>query len=598
MGKRVADIIMDILVEKNIKDCFMVVGGGAMHLNNAFALRDDIQKTFCHHEQACAMAAEAYARACGKLAVVCVTSGPGALNTLNGVEGAWVDNIPMLILSGQSRYATSVEASGLPLRYRGVQEFEIVNSVKNMTKYAKKIKEPCEIRRELEYAIELAMAGRRGPVWIDLPLDVQSTLIEEEDLLPADKEIPHIPSASDEDVLKLLSLLGQANRPVLLTGSGIRSSNTTDLFRKAARFLSIPVIGGSLQADILYNGFPRYYGMAGNTGPRAGNIILQNADLIVVLGNSLGYKQTGFAQEQFAPSAKIVMVDIDENEAKKPGLHIDWLLQSDLSVFFQKMLQLGNCLQISEKWIAYCEKVYRDFPACEYDMRENEESYRVSLYEFWNAFSELESEDSIVALGNSNCIVGRLQMGVKCPQQRVLVNYNCGSMGDDLPEAVGVCIALKKPITCVTGDGSIMMNLQELQTIVHNQLPIKTVVFSNDGYGAIRQTNKNFFAGLYIGCDAKSGVSFPNFEKVASAFGIPYRKCSQSEELNDSIIWLNSQKLYALLEIEQKIDDPIIPKVMSRMRKDKTFESPALHDMFPFIDKTILNKYMMVEEET
>lgn len=585
---------MDILVENSIQDCFMVVGGGAMHLNNALALRNDIRKVFCHHEQACAMAAEAYARACGKLAVVCVTSGPGALNTLTGVEGAWVDNIPMLVISGQARYATSVEASGLPLRYRGVQEFEITESVKNMTKYVKKIKNPVDIRKELVYAIQMALSGRRGPVWIDIPLDIQSTLVEEEALMPANLEIPVVPCATDLDMQNLLTILKEAKRPVLLTGSGLRSSNTVELFRKIAEHMEVPIIGGALQADILYNGFPKYYGMSGSVGPRAGNIILQNADVIVALGNSLGYKQTGFAQEQFAPSAKIIMVDVDSYEAQKPGLRIERLIHSDIELFLKKIELMDFLIHVPDEWIQYCETVYNRFHAIEYYDVENEEKERISQYEFWEEYARLESEDGIIALGNSNCVVGRLQKGVCYPNQRTLVNYNCGSMGDDLPEAIGITIALNKTVTCVTGDGSIMMNLQEMQTIVHNKLPIKVVIFSNDGYAAIRQTNKNFFDGLYIGCDGKSGVSFPSFEKIAFAFGMPYRKCSNKEELADAISWLNTQSQYAILEIEQKINDPIVPKVMSRMREDKTFESPALHDMYPFIDMEKLQEYMIL----
>lgn len=593
MKRRVADIVVDILIEKAITDCFMVVGGGAMHLNNALALREEIKKVSCHHEQACAMAAEAYARACGKLAVVCVTSGPGALNTLNGVEGAWVDNLPMLIISGQSRYNTSVEITGLPLRYRGVQEFEIINSVKNMTKYAKKVIKPTEIRRELNYAIELAMSGRRGPVWIDLPLDVQSTMIEEMELDETPKTMPVTPAATDVDIEQLVHEICKAERPVILSGSGIRSSNTIDLFRKVAEQMGIPIVGGALQADILYHGFPRYYGMSGNVGPRAGNIILQNADLILAMGNSLGYKQTGFAQELFAPKAKIIMVDVDEYEAQKPGLRIYKLIHSDLSSFFEKMLQRQFTISLKKAWIEYCDMVFDRFPAFEYKETMGDEGDRVSFYEFWQMFSELEEKDSVIALGNSNCVVGRLQLGINKPEQRVLVNYNSGSMGDDLPEAVGACIALSRTITCVTGDGSIMMNLQELQTIVHYQLPIKIVVFSNDGYGAIRQTNKNFFNGLYIGCDKNSGVSFPDFEKIANSFGIPYAKCSNKNHLETSIEWLEEQKSYAFLEIAQKIDDPIVPKNMARMREDKTFDSPALHDMYPFVDSDELNKYMI-----
>lgn len=592
MKKRVADIVMDILVENGITDCFMVVGGGAMNLNNALALRDDIHKVFNHHEQACAMAAEAYTKACGKLALVCVTSGPGALNTLTGVEGAWVDNTPMLVISGQTRYATSVESTGLPLRYRGVQEHEITKTVQTITKYAKKIYNPLEIKYELQKAIHVALSGRKGPVWIDIPLDVQSSIVEEKELDEYCAESEDALDLADGDIELIRQCFSKANRPCILTGSGLRSANAVEAFRLMVLKWKIPIVGGALQADILPLNFPNYFGMSGSVGPRAGNYILQNADLILVLGNSLSFKQTGFEQAQFAPNAQIIMVDVDKNEAKKPGLHVDISITADLYNFCNKMMDCHLKLDASKEWLSYCGKVYSRFPAIEFDEQYCSKE-GVSQYEFWQEFYKQSGEDSAIALGNSNCVVGCLQKGIRYDEQRVIVNYNCGSMGDDLPEAIGVCIALKKPVYCVTGDGSVMMNLQELQTIVHNDFPIRIVIFSNDGYGAIRQTNKNFFNGLYLGCDKESGVSFPEMKKVAEAFGFLYNVCEKKEELAESIKWLNGQKKYAILEMKQKITDPVLPKVMSKMLPDNSFYTPALHDMYPFMEKEVVDEYML-----
>lgn len=584
MKKRVADIIMDILCENNITDCFSVVGGGAMHLNNAFALSKKINKVFNHHEQACAMAAEAYARASGKLAVVCVTSGPGGLNTLTGVEGAWVDSIPMLILSGQVRYETSVEYTGLPLRIRGIQEFDIIHSVKNMTKYAKLIKDPLSIKSELQNAIDIALSGRRGPVWLDIPLDVQSVIIEETDMYQLQPVISSLPSPSDSDIEEMIDLLLKSTRPCILTGSGIRSSNTVNEFRDFVDKLNIPVVGGALQSDILYSEHSLYFGMSGNIGPRTGNFILQNADLILVLGNSLSFKQTGFNQKGFAPNAKIIMVDIDQNEPKKPGLNVFRFIHSDLKEFFNKVEKKWSVsIDVDSKWIGYCNMLKSKFSPYE-SIQHIDSSERVPAAYFWLKIAEKEKKDSIIALGNSNCICTRLQSGIQYPEQRVLVNYGCGSMGDDLPEAIGAAVALKKDVLCVTGDGSVMLNLQELQTIVHYKLPIKLVVFSNEGYGAIRQTCKNYFNGMYIGCDKESGVSFPDFEKVANAFEIPYHRCNTNGDLEESIDWLNAHCGYAFLEVMQKLDDPVEPKVMSRMDENNNFVAPALHDMYPFLD--------------
>ena len=592
MKKRVADIITEILVENGIDTCFSVVGGGAMHLNNAFALNKNIKKIFNHHEQACSMAAEGYAKAKGKMAAVCVTSGPGGLNALTGVEGAWVDSVPMIIISGHPRYETTVAPTGLDIRYRGVQEFDIVTSIKNMTKYSKTVIEPLDIKYEMQKAIDIAMSGRRGPTWIDVPLNVQSAMVEEKDLKPVEPQKNVNGNYHEKELEDLISQIENSQRPCLLTGSGLRTSGTVEHFREFMDDLGVPVVGGALQADIVPNSSSLYFGMSGNIGPRAGNFILQNADLIVVFGNSLAIKQTGFNQKAFAPKAKIIMIDIAQDEARKPGLSVDRLINIDLAVFFEKIKKYIKKIPINNQWIDYCNKVYEKFNVFESieNIKEADKSERVPSALFWKRLIEAAPPDMAIALGNSSSIAGILQAGIKYADQHVIVNYACGSMGDDLPEAIGVSVALGREVICVTGDGSVMMNLQELQTIKHNCLPVKVVVFSNDGYGAIRQTFKNFFDGLYSGCDAKSGVSFPDFGKVADAFGFDYFHCSNCEEVVPSVKWLLSNKQNCLLEIEQKLDDPIAPKVISKMNAKGEFETPAIHDMYPFIDLKDMEK--------
>lgn len=591
MKKRVADIIMEVLCENNIIDCFAVVGGGAMHLDNALALCKNINKYFNHHEQACAMAAEAYARLSGKMAAVCVTAGPGGTNTLTGVMGAWQDSLPLIVISGQVRYETSIEKSGLPLRYRGIQEFDIINSVKNMTKYALMIKDPLSIRKELQKAIDIAMSGRRGPVWIDVPLDIQSAIIEENDLYQVEKDVVKLPNASNNDIEFIISILKSAKRPCILAGSGIRSSNTMEEFLQCIDKIGIPVVGGSWVADILYDEHPLYYGLSGNIGPRTGNFILQNSDVILVLGNSLSFRQTGFNQEGFVPNSKIIMVDVDENEPKKPGLNIFKFIHSDLHLFFEKILAVKFKIEVNKEWKQYCNKLKKRFTPFE-SISNISMDDRVSSYYFWKKFREIEQDDSILALGNNTGNSSKLQIGVKKAKQRVLTNYTCGSMGYDLPAAIGAAVASKKEVICVTGDGSIMMNLQELQTIKQYNLPIKIVVFSNDGYGAIRQTCKNFFDNTYIGCTKDSGVSFPDFKDVAHTFGYSYMCCNENNGVEDSLKWLFKMQGHALLEVKQKFDDPVSPKVMSRMNDDGTFSTPALYDMAPFLTKQEINSLM------
>ena len=352
MKRRVADIIMDTLVDNEITECFGVVGGGAMHLDNALALNDRIHKVFNHHEQASAMAAEAYARICGKLAVVCVTSGPGATNTLTGIMGCWQDSLPMLVLTGQVRYEISVPKSGLNLRYRGMQEFDILHSVKNMTKYATMITDPLAAKKEVLKAIDIAMTGRRGPVLLDIPLDVQSALVEENDMYPYERTID-CPRARKEDIDLMIDLLRKAKRPVILAGNGIANSATLGMFRTFAKKTELPVIAACIAADVMYADYPRYYGLSGSIGPRTGNFIVQNADVILSIGCSLGFKMTGFAQDKFAPNAHIISVEVDENEIKKPGVRVDTFIHSDLRGFFEIANDNIDKIDVAEDWIAY-----------------------------------------------------------------------------------------------------------------------------------------------------------------------------------------------------------------------------------------------------
>lgn len=591
MKKRVADIIMDVLVEQGITDCFAVVGGGAMHLNNALALNQQIRKVFNHHEQACTMAAEAYARLKGKMAAVCVTSGPGATNTLTGILGAWQDSIPLLVISGNVRYEISKENIGLPLRYRGVQEFDIINSIQNMTKYSVVIKNPLTIKKEVLKAIKIAMSGRRGPVWIDVPLDMQNAMVEESELLEDDYRIC-LPKPSKKTLEDAFDMLSNAKRPCMIAGSGIVSSHTQDQLEIFVNKVKIPVLGGAWVADVFYHEHPRYYGLSGNVGPRVGNFILQNADVILTLGSSLSFNQTGYNLDAFAPNAKIIMVDVEENEYLKIKSKVSLFIHSDLNNFFHACNGVSTEINMNKKWLDYCESLKTKFDRYEAIKTLHMED-RVNKYYFWKIFDELAPDDMILALGNSSCNGAKLQVGKKYKEQRLLTNYMCGSMGYDLPAAIGAAVAAQKPVLCITGDGSFMMNLQELQTIKHYHLPIKIIVFENEGYNAIKQTCKNFFNGIEIGCSPDTGVSFPKFEKIAFAFGYHYACCNTNSELVKSFEWLLNQEEHALLEIKQMLDDPMIPKVMSRLDKHGIMKSPALQDMYPFIDDKEYDELMI-----
>ena len=583
MKKRVADVVFDTLVEKGIVDCFVVVGGGAMHLDNALAINKDLNCHFNHHEQACAMAAEAYARYSGKMAAVCVTSGPGATNTLTGVMGAWEDGVPMIVISGNVRYETSIEKSGLPLRYRGLQEFDITNSIKNMTKYSEYLTEPDMVKYVVEKAIAIAMHGRRGPVWIDIPQDIQNSLVEVDDLIGFEEKVTN-PLISESEYVSVIEDLKSAKRPCILMGTGIQCTHSEDVFEKLIDKVKVPVVGGAWIGDIFYYEHPLYYGLSGNAGARAGNFILQNADYILVLGNSLSYKQTGYDIDSFAPKAKICMIDIDENEYLKNRNIVNVFIHADIVEYMTELEKRVDYEIVAEKeWFDYCNRVLAKFPFWEGECTATKNG-RVNKYTFWKTFLQVMPQDTLIALGNSSVGMAANQIGRRYKGQRMISNYICGSMGFDIPASIGLAIASKKEVYCVTGDGSAMMNLQELQTIMYKKLPVKLIIFENNGYGAIRQTCKNFFNGVEFGCSPDSGVCCPNFEKIAEAFGYSYNCCETNEDIANKLEWLKENDGACILEIKQQLDDPVYPKLMSKLDENGNMTSPKLHDMFPFVE--------------
>lgn len=580
MKKRVADIVFETLYESGIDSCFTVVGGGAMHLNNALGINDNIKKIFNHHEQACTMAAEAYARFSGRMAIACVTSGPGATNALTGVMGAWEDSLPLLVLSGNVRHETSVSFSRLPLRYRGLQEFDITNSIKNMTKYNVYLTDPERVKYEVTKAISIAMEGRRGPVWIDIPQDIQNSLVESDNLVS-------FKSAMFSEKIKLqplVDMLKKAKKPCLLIGSAIQTSHLEEQLESFMNLVDIPVVGGGWAGDLFYNIHPNYYGTSGNVGPRTGNLIIQEADLLLVLGNSLSYKQTGYAIESFAKEATIIMVDVDEAEITKHGEKIDVQIHSSLENFFNQYLmeQENDKILCPKEWRNNCELKKGKYTPYEGGIGVSL-TERVNKYYFWMKFHEIAPKDCILALGNSNVCLAINQIGRKYKQQRIIGNYICGSMGYDLPAAIGTAVASKKDVVCVTGDGSIMMNLQELETIRYNNLPVKVIVFENDGYGAIKQTCKNFFDGVEVGCSPSSGVGIPSFEKVAGAFGFKYIVSETNSNVADTLKQFFKMEGNVMLEVKEVLDDPIVPKLMSKLDANGKMSSPTLSDLFPFI---------------
>ncbi len=582
MRIRAADYIAGILVDKGISHVFAVVGGGAMHLNDALGNHMGLNCIYNHHEQACAIAAEAYARVNNQMAVACVTSGPGGTNAITGVLCAWNDNIPLLVLSGQVRRDTTVRSTRLKLRQFGEQEYDIVNTVSNMTKYAEMIVDESRIRYCMEKAIYLATHGRRGPCWLDIPLDIQGMTVE------TDEQEPFIPSMGvdslmhDQKIGKAVQKLSMAKRPVLIAGSAIRTAGVYKPFRKFVDQIHIPTVAATAVSDLFPISEKDYYGNFGVIGGRAGNFIVQNADCILVLGARLSFKQIGFNYEKFSPDSYKIMVDVDETEMKKRTISIDLPVCMDLKRFFENIgAYMFSLRGMEQDWIRYCDMLKHAFPVYQ---EKFEISEKVNPYYFAKKLQSLINGSAITVVGNSCASDMTRQMGIIEEGQRLWGNTNCGTMGYDLPAALGAAVASGRTVYCVTGDGSIMMNLQELQTIVHNNLPVKIFIHNNEGYGAIVNTHTNFF-GRLTGCTAESGISFPDFELLAKAFGFPYCRCGNHGEVDMLLPEFVSKEGYGICEICSDEKQMIEPKAKSRALGNGKMYSPPIDDLFPFLEE-------------
>jgi len=578
MKQRVADFIADYLADNGVRQVFSVVGGGAMHLNNAFGTNKRLNVLYNHHEQASAIAAESYSRIHNQVAAVCVTSGPGGTNALTGVLCAYLDNLPMIVISGQVRYDITVESTGLNLRQFGEQEYQIIKSATPMTKYAVMIKEANMIKYHLDKALYLVRTGRRGPCWIDVPLNIQGQIIETDGLIGYTPEETPKPDKTVIDTI--INEIQHSKRPVIVAGSSIRTSGCLNIFYELIGKLKLPVICPTSTVDVMANEDEYYYGMFGSFGGRTGNFIVQNADLIITLGCRLSFKQIGFNFEAFSPLSRKIVIDVDPDELKKPTIHIDIPICADVSDIICALNEREFDCVLNEKqtWLEYCAFLKQKFKTLEHNNRDS-----ISAYQFADLFYKKLHADSVVVLGNNCASVSILQKGVQIRGQRMYGNVNCGTMGYDLPAAIGASVASGNIVYCLTGEGTFQMNLQELQTIVHNKLPIKIVVFNNNSYQAIVQTQTNFFNAVFSGCTVDSGISFPSFEKLAYAYGFPFRSISRGIDIESAVDWILQEPGSAILELIQTEPDSITPKLSSKRLDDGSIVSPPIDDIAPFL---------------
>ncbi len=601
MKIKVSNYIAQFLVDNDIEHVFTVTGGGAMHLNDSLGHQKGLKCIYNHHEQACAIASESYARIHNKIAALCVTTGPGGTNAITGVLGGYLDSIPMLVLSGQVRYDTTARWSGLDIRAMGDQEFDICKAVECMTKFCEMVIDPLKIRYFLQKALYIAKTGRPGPCWLDIPLDVQGAVIETDDLYPdfdrSEYSATLPPAVDDETINKIINRIKGAKRPILYAGNGIRISGGYDYFKKVVEKLNIPVVTGWDSIDAIYDNHPLYVGRGGIMGDRPGNFAVQNSDLVFSIGNRLSIRQVGYNYKTWAREAFVIANDVDANELKKPTLHVEMPVWADAKDLLQKLdraLSNGKLFD-DEEWISRCRKWKERYPVVmpsHYTQKE-----KTNVYAFIKELSTRLQEGQITIVGNgSACVVGSHAYVIK-KDQRFIINSAVASMGYDLPAAIGACFAdSSKDIINVTGDGSIQMNIQELQTIAHHQLPIKIFVINNNGYHSIRQTQNNFFEKPLIGIGPESeDLSFPDMSKLASAYGVSYYCINKNDELGDLINHVLSLKGPVVCEIMVDEDQKFEPKAATKRLDDGTLISAPLEDLAPFLSKKEFLENMIID---
>jgi len=601
---RLADYVMSFVAQQGVKHVFLVTGGGAMHLNDALARCSDLTFVCNHHEQAAAIAAENYSKATNNLGVALVTTGPGGTNAITGVVGAWLDSTPMLVISGQVKRADRMyRPDGTPLgvRQRGSQEVDIVSLVKPITKYALTIEDPESIRYHLEKAAHLARTGRPGPVWIDIPIDVQAAPVEPDSMRGFD---PAESSKPDQDNLAIqvrdvIDRLNRAERPFIFAGNGVRVSGAAAAFEKLVRLLHVPVGLTWMAMDLLDDDDPLLVGRPGTIASRGANFALQNADFVLVIGTRLDPPLMGWDPHQFARGAYKTVVDIDPAELRKLEGAIDNPICADARTFIDHMLQQrGSVLKDRSPWIKRCQDWKARYPLV---LPEHRAPGLVSVYHLAEIIGQEAGPNDRVVSGSSGSAIEVFLLAYRARKgRRVFHTAGLGAMGYGIPASIGVCLGSgKRKTICVAGDGGFQLNIQELATIAHLQLPIKLFVLNNQGYASIRATQKNYFGGANIGCDSNTGVSIPDYRKVARAYGLKTAVIEgQSEDQSDlraAVRRVLRSRGPVVCDVHVIPDEIKAPRVTSIQRPDGSFVSKPLEDLWPFLDRDEFAQNMIVE---
>lgn len=593
---KVSDFIAKFLAEHKDtgKTVFMVSGGGNMHLIDSLGKENRLEYVCNHNEQACTYASEGYARASNKIGLAYVTTGPGGTNAITGVYSAWVDSIPTLTISGQVKFQTTIASQpDLPLRQLGDQEVNIIDLVKPITKYATMITDKNSIKYHLQKAVYEAKNGRPGPVWLDIPLDIQGALVDENNLFEFE---PEVKDSFDNCIEKVLELLKESKRPVIIAGNGITLSDANEDFLNLIDKLNIPVISTFARYDIVRNDHKLFFGRFGTIGNRMANFTVQNSDLIIAIGARLNIRAISYNWEFFGREAKKIMVDIDLAELNKHTLSIDLKIQSDAKNFIQELFKKIDKIDNKQyvEWLDKCISYKEQYPTIVAERQQVTDF--VDSYNFFDVISDVVNDNCTYVFGNGTACVSSYQSLRLKKNQKVIVNSGCAAMGYDLPAAIGSYYANKdSQIVCVTGEGSLQMNIQELQTIIHNQLPIKIFVLNNGGYISIRNTQNGFFKGHKVGADESSGVSFPDTIKIGQAYGFKTFKIENQLNLIDKLKNILELNEPLICEVILSHEEKMQPKLSSEIKPDGKMISKPLEDMFPFIEREEFKRNMIIK---
>ena len=592
---RVADYIAKYIYNLGVKDVFLLSGGGMMFLSDGIIKNKDLHFWCNHHEQASAMAAVAYAKFTNNLGVAYFTTGCGSTNAITGVLNAWQDNIPCLFISGQVKKSVTIRNSGLKLRQFGVQEADIVSIIESITKYSVMVNEPEKIVYHLDKAIFLAKSGRPGPVWLDIPMDVQSAIVDENTLerfiKPSLVDMEYKEDVTKDEYANLYQLIKAAKRPVVIAGQGIRLSGANEAFLKFIEKYHLPVVATYLGTGIIPTKHNLFIGRIGSKGERAGNFAVQNSDLVISLGSRLDISALGHQYDYFAREAKKVVIDIDPIEHQKKTIKIDLFINADVLRFLSGFNngEFTSCIG----WIEKCQKWKKQWPVL--DLKAIKLDSPVSMYYFVDSLSRLMPDNAVVISdAGSSFYVASQAIQLK-KNQRYITSGGQAEMGYTVPACIGVSIAREKgEVIGITGDGSFQLNIQELQTIVHNNLPIKLFVWNNDGYLSIRATQRKFFDERYIGTDGQSGVSFPELKKISEAYGVQYVKIENNSEVDSGINKVLLINGPVICEVICERDQEVIPAVSSFRRADGSLMSKPMEDMYPFLSRDEFLENMVI----